>query len=459
MDSREIVAKHSAAHDPEDVIEALRQISSTREQKGFFLSNRPKEILPPGKEKIRKLLDDKREQLILNVTENCNFRCSYCVYGGEYKNHRTHSSKTMTWDVALPAIDEFLTHSGGAESRVISFYGGEPLLNLPLIRQCVSHVRRNYGDMEVKFSLTTNGLLMKDGVADFLATENFMIILSLDGPEEIHDRHRRTKTDKPTWKEITDNIARFLAAHPEYRTNGHLRFNAVATRTTDLCQADQFWASSEMLTDSMGLDVNFQKQTGADGDMFRSDDVLLKSRQSLHDKFVRDLKDDLFAEEFCQQKRWLQRACFEKPLFLFHKRGYLSKPLPEKMRFLNHCPPGARRTFLSIEGDYYACERVILSSEQKIGNIRQGMSLEKIMNLLERWIQTSKHQCRNCWCLPTYYVGCFATVSRDGALCEQAKSKACEIHRQNTHNLLEEYCSILEANSHAFDYVTTFELQ
>lgn len=67
------------------------------------------------------------QMLTLQVTQNCNLRCSYCVYSGNYKN-RTHSNLRMSFDVAKKAIDYLFEHSINLEKVSIGFYGGEPLL-------------------------------------------------------------------------------------------------------------------------------------------------------------------------------------------------------------------------------------------------------------------------------------------------------------------------------------------
>lgn len=459
MEDGQIIAKHSKVHSTEQIASALAQIKSTREQKGLFLSFRPKQIMPPGRKKIQELLDEQREQLILDVTEDCNFRCSYCVFSGKYQHYRAHSPRTMDWEIAQPAIDEFLPHSSSSKGSVISFYGGEPLLNLPLIRQCVTHVRQNYGDLEVQFSLTTNGSLIKGETAKFLAGENFLILVSLDGSSEIHDRHRRTKGGEPTWAQVVSNIREFLEAYPEYKTNNLLRFSAVATRATDLCEARCFWGCSEIFTDDMGLEINPQKQSNGQPDVLLPDDPLAVSSRVLHEEFVQGLKDGSYGNEYGRRSKWVEGATFERPFVTFHKRGYFSPHLPEKMVFLNNCVPGARRTFVSTDGDYFACERVVQAQEQIIGNVRQGVDLEKVIALLDQWTQASQDQCRYCWCLPTCSMGCLATVGDDGKVTKEAKKRGCAMHRRSMDDLLVKYSSILEENPNAFDCTAGFEFQ
>ena len=457
-DGRQVIAGHSSRWNGEEITAAMREIAQAQKEQGLFLSNRPRQIRLPGKEMIKKRLDEQREQLILNVTEDCNFRCSYCVYGGGYPEYRAHSARKMSWDVARAAITEFMSHSGGTEGRVISFYGGEPLLNLPLIRRCVAFARQGWSDPAVRFSMTTNGYLLRGRAAEFLADEGFTITISLDGPADIHDRHRRTKGGAPTWAQVAANIRGLLAAHPEYRTNHRLRFAAVATRTTDLGEIQRFLGSCELFADGMGLEVSGQEQPTDKPEPLLPDDPLVLSTKVLRQEFVDGLKSGAFLVEHACRSRWVQTSVFQKAFVTFHKRGFLSPHLPETMVILSPCLPGARRAFVNAGGGYYACERVLECQEGLIGNVHEGVSLDRVMALLDRWIQANHDQCRYCWCLSWCRVGCFANVGEKGVVTRESKQKACSLHRRSMHQLLTEYCDILEENHRAFDYTAALAL-
>lgn len=75
--------------------------------------------------------------LTLQVTQNCNLRCKYCVYSGSYIN-RVHTNKRMNWNTAKKAIDFLQSHSECSSQVAFGFYGGEPLLEFELIKKCVA---------------------------------------------------------------------------------------------------------------------------------------------------------------------------------------------------------------------------------------------------------------------------------------------------------------------------------
>lgn len=86
----------------------------------------------------------------------------------------------------------------------ICFYGGEPFLNFPLIKEVVEYVKQI--DNETIFYITTNGTLLNSEIIDFLTENNILITFSLDGFKENHDRNRVYENGRPTFDTIINNI-------------------------------------------------------------------------------------------------------------------------------------------------------------------------------------------------------------------------------------------------------------
>jgi uncharacterized protein len=107
-------------------------------------------------------------QLILEITTACNFRCRYCTYSDNYEFTRSHGFDNMSVGTAQKAIDYYFKNYEVVAERnptrvpVISFYGGEPLFNFPLVKHVVSYVKKQYKKYEesVSFHITTNGYLL-----------------------------------------------------------------------------------------------------------------------------------------------------------------------------------------------------------------------------------------------------------------------------------------------------------
>ena len=74
----------------------------------------------------------------------------------------------------------------------ITFYGGEPLLNFNLLKQCIEYVKSLNLSNTIMYSMTTNLTLMTKEIADYLAgVPNFTVVCSIDGNKELHDEHRK----------------------------------------------------------------------------------------------------------------------------------------------------------------------------------------------------------------------------------------------------------------------------
>lgn len=131
------------------------------------------------------------EQLYLAVSESCNFRCKYC------RQQKSHVLANMSLDEIKYAIDTFLSVSKSPKSVV--FFGGEPLLNFEGIRYAIEYIRTL--NPNISFSMVINGSLCKPEIASYFAQNNVEVIVSLDGPKEIHNASRLNLNGKSTYQE------------------------------------------------------------------------------------------------------------------------------------------------------------------------------------------------------------------------------------------------------------------
>lgn len=121
-------------------------------------------------------------RVVLNVTHGCNLACVYCFAGGH------HAGKAMTLETARKAMRLI----GPRTAIDLGFFGGEPLLAWDLIRQVMVEARELAVVRKVKtrFHITSNGLLLDEEKVRFLSKQPCSMLISLDGPEEIHNTAR-----------------------------------------------------------------------------------------------------------------------------------------------------------------------------------------------------------------------------------------------------------------------------
>ena len=134
--------------------------------------------------------------LELIVTEDCNLKCTYCF------EKDMHGSKKMSLKVAQAAIDLLFDYSQEEEELHLTYFGGEPLLNFPLIKSITEYVEKKeeLSGKKVRFNMTSNGLLLNESMAKYLARHEIKVLLSIDGSKLSHDLCRVDKKGHGTFE-------------------------------------------------------------------------------------------------------------------------------------------------------------------------------------------------------------------------------------------------------------------
>ena len=146
-------------------------------------------------------------KLELMITERCNFACDYCFLGNHGKQ------RDMPVEIAEKAIDFLFEHAPAPTPEkeqvdvTIVLFGGEPLLNLELVKHVVEYAqaKRKPGQI-LHFDCTTNGTQITDEIAEFCGKAPIPLLISLDGYQISHDRHRKFRDGRPTFDLIMSNL-------------------------------------------------------------------------------------------------------------------------------------------------------------------------------------------------------------------------------------------------------------
>ncbi len=148
--------------------------------------------------------------ITLLVAQSCNLSCCYCYAQGGYYGGKQRHMQEGTLRLALERLLPL------AASRVtLSFFGGEPLLNLPLMRRAVTLARRlgEEAGCEVRFALTTNGTLLDDAVIEFIREHIGSLAVSLDGETGVNDEARRFRRGSESVHDrVVNGLARLRSA-------------------------------------------------------------------------------------------------------------------------------------------------------------------------------------------------------------------------------------------------------
>jgi len=128
----------------------------------------------------------------LCVTHNCNLNCAYC-----YQKH--DAAGRMTLETAKKAVDWIFDNIPGYSNGVeIGLIGGEPLLEIELIKDIVAYTRSKPNADNYVFFATTNGTLLTDREKEWFSSNKDCVVLglSLDGARETHNHNRCGSFDK-----------------------------------------------------------------------------------------------------------------------------------------------------------------------------------------------------------------------------------------------------------------------
>lgn len=143
--------------------------------------------------------------LIKPASSQCNMRCRYCFYADEAAVRCGQSAAGMTRPEAETLIrSAFAAAEPGAQVS-FSFQGGEPTLaGLDFFRFFMAKAAELRPDrVHINYALQTNGLVLNDEWAEFLAANQVLVGISLDGTKELHDNTRLDAKGKGTWNRVT----------------------------------------------------------------------------------------------------------------------------------------------------------------------------------------------------------------------------------------------------------------
>ncbi len=141
----------------------------------------------------------------IQITLNCNLGCTYCF--------QEHEGPVMRLDTAQAIIDQIATtyyaHADAKTTKPLEIYwhGGEPLIAGYKFFKGILDIQSAYPDLHFQNHLQTNATLMSESLADLFVDNNFQMGFSLDGPEDLHDLHRRTrKMNRGTFRDTMRGI-------------------------------------------------------------------------------------------------------------------------------------------------------------------------------------------------------------------------------------------------------------
>lgn len=368
-----------SAVDEETVREIEAEIEELKRE-GVLFAEEEKEI---------PLKSDLVKALCLHICHDCNLRCEYCFAGqGNYKGRTEY----MSFGVAKAAVDFLISNSGNRKILEMDFFGGEPLMNLSVVKKTVDYAKEQGKKHNKKFlfTLTTNGVLLNEETAKYLNEEMENVVLSIDGRREVHDGVRKTVNGKGSYDVIIENIKNFV----KMRGDKHYYVRGTFTKKNLDFANDVLYLADEGLTE------------------ISLEPVVTDESSPL---YIGEKDVPAVAEEYRRLAREYKRryAAGERLFNFFHFQIDLTGGPCLKKR-VSACGAGNEYFSVTPAGDIYPCHQFADDPKFKMGTVFEGRLDEKIRAVFRDNNLYTREKCKNCFAKFHCSGGCPANNIRHG---------------------------------------------
>ena len=284
----------------------------------------------------------------LMMAQECNLRCSYCYGEGHFGG-----SGVMQEDTLIGALDWFLTSAGSRKTipgagLSISFFGGEPLLNYPMIKRAIEYLQKEKGRYDIEYSVTTNLTLLTDEMLTFFQEHNVRMMISYDG--RMQRLYRRGKNGGDSYEVVSENIRKVLNVLPDSCGRGTLYGEG----------------TMEQMTDDL-LDIGFRYGyiNGVSGSLISG--TVLKDKQDWYRMLIKNYPEKTRRYLTAIRNRdtdTYRRLAFDQEFMNAVGRGW------NPSRNMMSCGGGRTMVAVDVLGDIYPCHRFVGVKKMRMGSIR-----------------------------------------------------------------------------------------
>ena len=364
----------------EEIAECYDEITYLKDEGKLFAPDTFSTIATSLKEKTSGVV----KALCLHVAHTCNLNCSYCFASqGKYAGERA----IMSEEVGKRALDFLIENSGTRHNLEVDFFGGEPLMNLDVVKNLVAYAREREKECgkNFRFTLTTNGVLIDDDVIDFANREMSNVVLSLDGRKEIHDRFRVDYAGKGSFDKIVPKFQKLVEARggKDYYMRGTFTH-----------------ANPDFVNDIRTmLDLGFN-ELSMEPVVCAPDDPSALTDEDL--QVVMAQYEELAS-------LMLERRKAGKPFTFYHYMIDLSGG-PCIFKRVSGCGSGTEYMAVAPWGDLYPCHQFVGDEKFKLGDIYNGVTNTALQGEFKKCNVYAHPECKDCWAKLYCSGGCAANA-------------------------------------------------
>lgn len=338
-------------------------------------------------------------QLVFEVTDACNLKCKYCAYGEFYCDYDKRENSYMSFSVAKKIIDLCIENWQSPMNRSINnqinigFYGGEPLLNIKLIKEIINYIEnRRIPHISFIWNMTTNGMLL-DKHMDYLVEKEFTLLISIDGNEGNHS-YRVTHKGENSFQQVRRNVNLLREKFPSY-FKSNVYINSVLHNRNSVNEIISYGKKEFGKIPSIGELSSTGIRPEKEGEYFRT-----------YQNTYENLHQSENYEELESEMRWSSPDYRGLTLFI-HKfsgnvfTGY-SELFPSKKKKIylptGTCLPFDKKFFLTVNGKILPCERI--GQQFYLGEVTDNdikLDFDKIADKYNIYFDKLKNFCDNCY--------------------------------------------------------------
>jgi uncharacterized protein len=326
------------------------------------------------------------QRVVLNITNQCNLACTYCY---EYSDDRIAQTagkqKYMHADIAEASVEMLLQESGSRPNIHVTFFGGETLLNFPVMRSTVTYAKRRASEIgkQIEFSLTTNATLLSEEIIEFLSQHRIGVTVSIDGDRELNDSQRVFHNGKGSYDVIVPNIKKLLKRH---------RTNSIGARVTLTAGVSDVRRIYKHLTEEIGFDAaGFSPATASPNRLYS----------------IGPQKMDNVLDQFAALAWEYRDYALQGKQHGFTNASDTIKELHTGISKAYACGAGLGLLGVGTEGNISLCHRFVDSPVGKMGNIKDGIDHEARKEFLNTHHIGARYDCHTCWARPVCAGGCY----------------------------------------------------
>ena len=302
-------------------------------------------------------------------------RCKYCCYSGSYEHNRSHSQKKMN-SSDIDEIYDFILRQSTKRPLHIAFYGGEPLLQYPLIQYAIQRGHELLGN-EVVFSVTTNATILTPERIDRLIAQHVELVVSLDGSKAFHDKYRVYANGEGSYNRVHEALSYIVKNYPQHLNLVSLQMTLESYR--DIDKIAEEWHNDPLLrcfapSNIHGLAANFARGVNK---------IKYENVRSFYEHLL-----DIYEHH---QDWAVLRVLFEESIADWRERPIIEAGSSVPMAT---CMPVNTKLYIDTSKKIGVCEK--MADMYRIGNIAKGIDWPKANSLVRSYYDRRVERCKNC---------------------------------------------------------------